>query len=140
MNTARDIPQPIDDNTDRDTLPIESEAARDRRIFLDVLSSKQAELTRMEADIAELREDIRRQKAAGLESPPIGEIAWLPLIPAASLVVGDKPADYERVRKWCAQGKITCEKRGGQWWVQMQSLWDYVAAKAWKNRRRLVRL
>ena len=49
---------------------------------------------------------------------------WLAL-KAAAFDVG---VDYETVRYWCDHGAIVAEKRGGRWFVKMDSLRTFVAA------------
>jgi hypothetical protein len=60
------------------------------------------------------------EKAARGAPPKV----WLPLKAAAS----DAGADYENARYWCEHGVIVAEKRGGRWFVRMDSLQAHVAA------------
>jgi hypothetical protein len=118
-----------------------------RKFFLDVLDGKQQEVTRLQSDFKALQADNWRLIAkAERDKPP--EI-WKSIrfaIRAASVDIWvrqgifvppaqnneharqrQRETDEERVRKWCELGIIVAEKRGGRWFVRMDSFNAYLA-------------
>jgi hypothetical protein len=85
------------------------------------------EMTRMQADIVELRANTANLKAenwrllSARSAPPV---VWRALKPAAA----DAGVDYENARSWCEKAIIVAEKRGGRWFVRMDSLYAHAAA------------
>ena len=107
--------------------PPEDDAARDRRVYLEMIDELHASTARtvagLKADNARVVAENWRliQQAAARDAPPQ---TWLPLKAAAA----DVAVEYENVRYWCEQGVIVAEKRGGRWFVRMDSLQAHVAA------------
>jgi hypothetical protein len=105
--------------------PPEDDAARDRRVYLEMIDELHASTARtvagLVADNARVVAENWRliQEKAEREAPQ-----WLTLKRAAGLV----EIEYENVRYWCEQGVIVAEKRGGRWFVRMDSLQAHVAA------------
>jgi hypothetical protein len=128
MNIARKPPI--------DPPPLEDNADRDRRLLLEMLFSKQAEIdaaerdkTRMQRDIDELRYWRRiRDDASTAQAAEDAQI-WAPLTAVAIDLVGIELRDYERVREWCASGKVVAKKVGPNWLVEMTSAQEYAAAR-----------
>jgi hypothetical protein len=107
-------------NTARGALPIDI-ADRDRKVALEIMADMQATIRALQTSNWRY---VAEKAAAALNAPP--EV-WLPLKAAASLVVGIREADYEKVRKWCELGKIVAQKRGAHWFIRMDSLRDHAA-------------
>jgi hypothetical protein len=121
-------------NTDED------DAARDRRVYIEEMSRLQNTIAGLQADNWRLIQRAERDK------PP--EI-WKSIrfaIRAASVDIWvrqgifvppaqnneqarqrQRETDEERVRKWCELGIIVAEKRGGRWFVRMDSINAYLA-------------
>jgi hypothetical protein len=121
-------------NTDED------DAARDRRVYIEEMSRLQDTIAGLQADNWRLIQKAERDK------PP--EI-WKSIrfaIRAASVDIWvrqgifvppaqkneqarkrQRKSDEERVRKWCELGKIVAEKRGGHWFVRMDSFNAFLA-------------
>jgi hypothetical protein len=107
-----------DDPTDGDDVD------RDWRVYI-------KEMTRMQRDIVELRADTASTVAnlqaenwrliCAQSAPPV---VWRALKPAAA----DAGVDYENARSWCEKAIIVAEKRGGRWFVRMDSLYAHAAA------------
>jgi hypothetical protein len=129
------------------TAPDENDAARDRRVYLEEMGRMQQKLTRFESDFKALQADNWRLiQRAERDKPP--EI-WKSIrfaIRAASVDIWvrqgifvppaqnneqarqrQRETDEERVRKWCELGIIVAEKRGGRWFVRMDSFNAYLA-------------
>jgi hypothetical protein len=108
VHAARDEPTDGDD------------ADRDRRVYT-------SEMTRMQADIIELRANTANLKAENwrlLSARAAPPAVWRALKPAAA----DARVDYENARSWCEKAIIVAEKRGGRWFVRMDSLYAHAAA------------
>jgi hypothetical protein len=111
--------------------PPEDAAARDRRVYLDMIVDLRAQTARtvagLEADKARMAAENWRliQQAAARDAPPQ---TWRPLKAAAADV--DEP--YQNVLGWCKQGVIVAELRGGRWYVRMDSPLAHVTAKRGK--------
>jgi hypothetical protein len=109
--------------------PPEDAAARDRRVYLDMIVDLRAQTARtvagLEADKARMAAENWRliQQAAARDAPPQ---TWRPLKAAAA----DVP--YQNVLGWCKQGVIVAELRGGRWYVRMDSPLAHVTAKRGK--------
>jgi hypothetical protein len=115
-NTARDPADPIDPPTD-------DNAARDRRVLLDLIDEFRADHAIVVANLK--AENWRLIQKAERDKPP--EMWWL--LKAVIAVDWDRPTerqektDHERMRRWCATGVVVAERRGpgnGRWWVRMQ--------------------
>jgi hypothetical protein len=117
--------------------PLEDNADRDRRLLLEMLFSKQAEVdaaerdkTRMQRDIDELRywrrigDDARKAESTAQDAQ-----IWAPLTAAAIDLVGIELRDYERVREWCASSKVVAKKVGPNWLVEMTGARKYAASR-----------
>jgi hypothetical protein len=94
-------------------------------------------LTGMQATIDQLRADMRRkdwQRLVESQAATKPAEVWRPLKAAAMDVEHpgcserQRKANYEAVRKWCELGVIVAEKRGGHWFVRMDSLQRHVTA------------
>jgi hypothetical protein len=113
----------------------EDDTARDRRLLLEMLFSKQVEVdaaerdkTRMQRDIDELYWRRIRDDASTAQAAKDEEI-WFPLKAAAIYLVGIEVRDYERVREWCASGKVVAKKDGPNWLVEMTNAREYAASR-----------
>jgi hypothetical protein len=103
-----------DESTDAD------DADHDRRVYA-------SEMTRMQAVIIELRANTANLKAENwrlLSARAAPPAVWRALKPAAA----DAGVDYENARSWCEKAIIVAQKRGGRWFVRMDSLYAHVAA------------
>jgi hypothetical protein len=117
-NTARDPADPIDPPTD-------DNAARDRRVLLDLIDEFRADHAIVVANLK--AENWRLIQKAERDKPR--EI-WLSL-KAASMVDGDRTerqrdTDYENMRKKCENGTLIAAKRGagrGLWFVRVDDEW-----------------
>jgi hypothetical protein len=122
MNAARDE-HPIDPPDDDP--PVDHLA-----VAVDVLTGMQATIDQLQADMR--RKDWQRLVESQAATKP-AEV-WRPLKAAAMDVEHpgcserQRKANYEAVRKWCELGVIVAEKRGGHWFVRMDSLQRHVTA------------
>jgi hypothetical protein len=109
--TDRPMDPPPDDN-----------AARDRRVLLDLIDEFRADHAIVVANLK--AENWRLIQKAERDAPP--EI-WWPL-PKACVIDGNRTerqraTDHENMRRRCANHSIIAEKRGpdrGLWWVRME--------------------
>jgi hypothetical protein len=108
--------------------PIEPpDEACDRAVFVACLAELQSWGQSQTDELKALRAENWRllAKMAARDAPP--EV-WRPLKPAAA----DAGTEYENARSWCKLGVIVAEKRGGRWFVRMDSLHSHVAASRGK--------
>jgi hypothetical protein len=121
MNAAR-TKHPID--PPEDDPPVDYLA-----VAVEVITGQAEVITGMQRAMDEMQRDVRRQNwrrlvAAQAAAKDAATEVWRPLKAAAGLV----EIEYENVRYWCEQGVIVAEKRGGRWFVRMDSLQAHVAA------------
>ena len=114
MNTAHDIPQSIDDPP----IEPETEAARDRRVYIDTMADMMSTLKALKAENWRLT---AAAAAIAERDKPVEN--WMGLKLAAG-VVGEP---YQNVLAMCNLGIIVCEKRGGRWFCEMNSLRAQIA-------------
>jgi hypothetical protein len=139
-NTARDpADHPIDPPDEDDA------AARDRRVLLDLIDELRADAAIVAANLK--AENWRLIQKAERDKPPEVWKSIKAAIRAASVDVWvrqgaifvppaqkneqarqrQRKSDEERVRRWCELGIIVAEKRGGRWFIRMDSLNTYLA-------------
>jgi hypothetical protein len=136
MNAAR-TEHPIDPPDDSDP-PVDYLAAA-----VEVINAQAGTITGLQRAMDEMQQERARQnwrrlveaQAAAKAAPPQ---TWRALKAAAMDVEPpgcserQRKANYENVRKWCELGVIVAEKRGGHWYVRMDSLQAHIAAKRGK--------
>jgi hypothetical protein len=117
---ARDDHDPRDQDDKSPNLgnlsPADTDADRDRALALDLI-------TGMQATIEALRRDNWRLVAGKAERDALPQV-WRPLKAAAI----DAGVPYQDALSWCNHGVIVAEKRGGRWFVRVDSLRAHVAA------------
>jgi hypothetical protein len=124
-NTVADRPDeqpidPADGHTDRDELTIEpeTEAARDRRVYLDTMADMAATIKALQAENWRIT---AAAAAAAERDKPVEE--WLGC-KAAAFDVGEP---YQNVLAMCNAGIIVCDKPAGRWICEMNSLRAQIA-------------
>jgi hypothetical protein len=120
--------------------PDDDNAARDRRVYIEEMSRLQDTIAGLQADNWRLVQKAERDKPpevwlslkAAIKVARIDVLGFdIDRSDAAPLSFDDadqrRKSDEERVRRWCELGTIVAEKRGGRWFVRMDSLNAYLA-------------
>jgi hypothetical protein len=111
MSAAREQQDQVEADANANAWPLNVPSA-------EVLAADNARLRLENASLLE--------RLSELETPPE---KWLPLkVGAFAAGAIDAGGKYENPRKWCERGVVVAEKRGGRWFVRMDSLQAHVAA------------
>jgi hypothetical protein len=107
-----------DDPTDGD------DADRDRRVYINEMTRMQRDIVELRADTASTVANLQAENWRLISAQPAPPAVWRALKPAAA----NAGVEYETARSWCELGIIVAEKRGGRWFVRMDSLYGHVTA------------